>query len=174
MRRRKPVRGLTLVELVIAIAITAIIIAIALPSFQSLLSRKRLEGVANELISDLRHARAESAQRNEPVRLSVGSSGACYHVLRQTSACDCSTGADACASTRIRRVDLPDDVRLTAGAAVSFDSLRSRIDAVQTPFATATSTRGTWTVNANISLLGRVSACSPQGTLPGFPRCPPA
>lgn len=172
MLRRRNVRGLTLVELITAISIAGIVIAIALPSFKSLLARKRLEGVANELITDLRYARNEAAQGNRSVGLSVGSGGACYVILAQTP-CDCSPGPDACTTTRMKRVDLPNDVRLTAltaGASVEFDSLRGLRGGTQT--FVASSTGGPWTLEINVSRLARVRSCSPGGNLLGFPPCP--
>ena len=48
--------GFTLVELLVALVVMAILVAIAAPAFQGLLERQRLESVAETFLSDLRAA----------------------------------------------------------------------------------------------------------------------
>ncbi|MDB2351980.1 prepilin-type N-terminal cleavage/methylation domain-containing protein [Luminiphilus sp.] len=57
---KKKMTGFTLVELLVALAVMAILVAIAAPAFQNLLERQRLEGVAETFLSDLRAARADA------------------------------------------------------------------------------------------------------------------
>lgn len=62
-------RGLTLIELMITIALLAIVIAIGVPSFQSAINGSRLSSAANELSAALQLARAEAVRRNRTVVL---------------------------------------------------------------------------------------------------------
>ncbi|MDA8827220.1 prepilin-type N-terminal cleavage/methylation domain-containing protein [Luminiphilus sp.] len=57
---KKKMTGFTLVELLVALAVMAILVAIAAPAFQNLLERQRLAGVAKTFLSDLRAARADA------------------------------------------------------------------------------------------------------------------
>jgi len=57
-------RGLTLIELMMAIAIAAILLAVAAPSFQQALNGNRLGSAANELASAINLARAEAVRQN--------------------------------------------------------------------------------------------------------------
>lgn len=53
-------RGFTLIELMVAIAVAAIVLAIGLPSFQSSLRSNRVATTTNELLTSLALARSEA------------------------------------------------------------------------------------------------------------------
>lgn len=67
--------GVTLVELVIAVAILAIIAAMALPAFNSVIVSNRLAAGANELVASLQVARSEAIRRGSRVVVCASSSG---------------------------------------------------------------------------------------------------
>lgn len=75
-RLGKDVAGFTLIEMMVAIAVLAIMVAIALPSFSQLLATNRLTGQANELTASLQLARSEAIRRNARVALCPSSDGA--------------------------------------------------------------------------------------------------
>lgn len=57
-------RGVTIIELMVTIAVAAILIAIAIPSFSTVVNSNRLAGNANELLATLQTARVEAIRRN--------------------------------------------------------------------------------------------------------------
>jgi type IV fimbrial biogenesis protein FimT len=59
--------GFTLIELVIAIAIVAVLLAVGVPSLRDMAVSQRVRGAANDLYSDLIFARAEAIKRNAQV-----------------------------------------------------------------------------------------------------------
>ncbi len=61
--------GFTLVELVVTVAVLAIMMAMAVPSFTSLINSNRLTSQANELVASLQLARSEAVRRNRSVTL---------------------------------------------------------------------------------------------------------
>ena len=61
--------GFTLLELVITLAILAVLGASATPSFNALIDRQRLHAAARHLQADLALARHESGRRGLPVQL---------------------------------------------------------------------------------------------------------
>lgn len=71
-----PEQGFTLIELMIAIAIAAILLSIAIPSFQSVIQNSRASALATEITAALNTARTEAVKRSEPVRVCPSSDGA--------------------------------------------------------------------------------------------------
>lgn len=61
---RATVDGVTLIELLIAIVVLAILIALATPSFISIMNNNRLTSHANEIVASLQQARMEAVRRN--------------------------------------------------------------------------------------------------------------
>ncbi|RUL74087.1 GspH/FimT family pseudopilin [Dyella choica] len=57
-------RGFTTVELMIALAVLAVLAAIAAPSFQNMINANRLTTAANEIVAGLNTARMEAIKRN--------------------------------------------------------------------------------------------------------------
>ena len=95
-------RGLTLVELMVPVAIMAILVVLAVPSFNAFLARERLSEAAEGLAQDLQLAKSEALRRNADVTISFSPGGAwCYGTVATTVACDC-TVANFCA---LRRTD---------------------------------------------------------------------
>ena len=60
--------GFTLVELMVTLAVAAILIAIAVPSFRNIMASNRLNTAANELVGAITAARMEAIQRNGPAQ----------------------------------------------------------------------------------------------------------
>lgn len=65
--RISAVRGMTLVELLVTLAIAAILLSLAAPSMASFIQSTRLRGAANELASTLMYARSEAIKRGQSV-----------------------------------------------------------------------------------------------------------
>ena len=59
--------GFTLIELMVTIAIAAILLALAVPSFRALLIANQMTAQTNDLVSDLAFARSEAIKRGVTV-----------------------------------------------------------------------------------------------------------
>lgn len=64
-------RGLTLIELIVTVAIVAVLAAVAMPSLREMMENNRLTALNNQLVSSLNYARAEAVERNYPVTVCV-------------------------------------------------------------------------------------------------------
>ncbi len=68
--------GFTLLELLVTIAIVAVIAGIAAPSFQNMMATQRVRSATGDLVSALNFARSEAVKRNRVVTVSPGASWA--------------------------------------------------------------------------------------------------
>ena len=69
MRRTGYMAGFTLIELVIVVALAAIIMTFAVPSYQNLIANNRITSHTNELVMGINMARSEAVKRNVRVIL---------------------------------------------------------------------------------------------------------
>ena len=57
-------RGFTLIELMVALLVMAVVVAMAVPGFEAVINGSRLTGAANEMLASLQSARMEAIRRN--------------------------------------------------------------------------------------------------------------
>lgn len=72
MITRRHDRGFTLVELVIAVAIVATMVAVGMPVFTNAISARRLSGAVERVATDLRYVQSQAVMRNGTFRLHFG------------------------------------------------------------------------------------------------------
>lgn len=67
--------GFTAVELMVTLAVVAVLVALAAPAFQNLIATQRIKSVASALNESLWVARSEALKRNDKVSFSFPNSG---------------------------------------------------------------------------------------------------
>lgn len=178
--------GLTLIELMVTLAITAILMAIAIPSMQKLIAQRRVAGVAKELLTDLRYLRSLSVQDATMVQLDFGSNAAstCYMLSitydLSEAACDC-TNPLSCQSafvqaSAVKTVSLQrsDSVTVSSNASPLRFSGPSAMPYVPYGNATITATISSvlgGSVRVSTNEIGRAFACSQSDQESNFPAC---
>lgn len=69
------VSGFTLIELVVTLAIVAVLVVITIPSFRLLIDRQRVVSEVNSFVADLRYARSEALKRGLSVSICPSTTG---------------------------------------------------------------------------------------------------
>ena len=77
---RKASSGFTLIELMVTIAVLAIIVSIAAPNISTQLANQRVKSTASTLTNALKETKAESAIRRQPLTISIDSTNKIINV----------------------------------------------------------------------------------------------
>lgn len=161
-------RGFTIIELMVTIAVLAILITVAIPGFESMIEKRRLIGATESIYSDLQFARSEAVKRSRDVVVTVvasGSTGCTGWNLRVTE-----TSAPTVNLANTCGDGFP-NIALSANFSTkTFDGIRGTVGAGGT--ITITSPKGLET-HVVLSRFGRVRSCSPTGVkhIGGYPSC---
>lgn len=72
----KRIHGFTLIELMVTLAIAAILLTMGVPSFVTLIKDNRLTAQVNEFVASVNYARSEAIKRGLSIRVCSSSNGA--------------------------------------------------------------------------------------------------
>jgi type IV fimbrial biogenesis protein FimT len=196
----RAMRGVSMLEILIAMAILGIIVSVALPSMSEFGAQQRLASAAEQVFGHLQQARSESVARNVPVYVNFSANGTTTWTYGMALATGCTlattdpTAAGACYITVNDGDTTYDGI---AGATDTGDRVLMRFpssdyDDVEMAIASFSSgtqitfnpIRGTSTsgqinlessngrqLRVAVSLLGRVEICSPDGSAYGYETC---
>lgn len=169
MYKASRIAGFTLIELMVALAVLAILLTVGVPSFQSLFERNRAKTTAESVRGFFDEARAEALRRNLPLRVTV-SAGENWCLGLSLAECDCAE-ANSCVIDGRERVLSAQSFR-----AYPLQSSFAAGNTVFEPRRGTASASGLVTVQApngsvsiNLNRLGRTSTCSTAGY--GYPSC---
>ncbi len=190
MRIVTPQHGFTLTEMAVTVAVLAILAAIAVPSFQSTIDKRRLIGAAEQLYGDLQYARSEAIKGNRTlgVNFTVIGTTWCYGMDDTPTAtvCDCNTSAASnCTIDGVQKVFKSQGFRGVtmplpafgggSGANTAFEPRRGLpVNSATGMLAggTISFSSSTGGINVVISSEGRIRLCSPSSPpLSGYAAC---
>ncbi len=106
MHPHRRCRGLTLIEIVVVLAVLALLSAIALPGFGARLERERLHGAAEALAADVNEARFEAVRQGRPLHVLAFQGPAWCWAVSTAPDCPCGSG-QACQLRSAREHDHP-------------------------------------------------------------------
>jgi type IV fimbrial biogenesis protein FimT len=184
MRRGHCPQGLTIIELMVVVAVAAVVLTLAVPSLRDFMVRQRVKGINAELVNDLQFARSESITRSRPVRITFGQNEtmSCYtvHTRGLLGDCDClqPMGA-ACPDfpelVEIKTVQVPQSTTVSVepleglGQVVLFSGPRGLASPGEFKVGVESSVSGKLRTTTNA--LGRPQVCTPDGSITGVATC---
>lgn len=179
-------QGLTLIELLVGVAILAVLLAVGVPSLRDWLMNQRVSAIASELVTDLQLARSESISRGRSVFVSFNSDATqtCYTVHADqdfaVQFCNCTLPpGTACAGSltvkELKTVSVPRNTGVTLTANQNERFLPGgQFSPAVTPLSVLVSDGGSKRVVVQTAaFVQRPSACAPSGsTVSGMRPCP--
>lgn len=150
-------RGFTLVELMVTVAIAAIFLSIAAPGFSGYVERKRVQGLASVLATEMELLKGEALKRNRALTISFSEVG--FEV----------SDADGIYTKSVTYAELFPGVTAEAdfdGDGYTFDPVFGRL--VGGDGGSVTVSNSTGSLEVRVGVLGRPSIC---GGLGGYSPC---
>lgn len=185
--------GFTLIELMVTLAVLAILLVAAAPSFSDSIDKSRLKGVAHGVVDVINKARTESVRQGRDVSVAMKGTTTAWCLgakaaaepsapgepVPAATACDCSASPTACLigeQQSIFATALDNGVELTATptAAFIFSNRFGTVDGFGTTTVTMTSPRKKFDLELTVTPLGQVSLCVPSSSdlpIAGYPSC---
>lgn len=171
--------GFTLIELMATVAVVAVVLVSAVPSFVDVFDKYRLRGAAEGTITLISEARAEAVKNDLDVNISMAGSGNAWcmgaNAAAQPSAgnpastatpCDCTDTAACRVSGQRVAIDVGayPNVRVAAlPAPLTLDGRLGAIAPLGTRNLTLTSPRGKYDLAVEVNALGQARLCVPTG-----------
>ncbi len=157
--------GVTLIELVIALAVLAVLGALALPSLSARLDQQRLNAAAEILVADINEARFEAARQGRTMHIIMEpGNGWCWAVAKSGS-CPCGQ-AQACELRSARGKDHA-GIQLVQGQTLHLQSTGY----AEAPGSALLESRNGQQLRVDMQGLGRARICAARGPSTRYAPC---
>jgi len=179
-------RGFTLLELLVTVAVAAVLMSLAVPSMRELIALQRLKSINAELVTDLQYARSEAVSRNSTLlwvkfMTSANPPMSCYVVYSATAFgnCDCTLAPGSVCTggreeIRTTRIPASTDVQVLPvssppPAEVRFGNDGMRLGSADFAISTTRISGSPGKLKVTVSATGRPTVCSPDQSISGVP-----
>lgn len=170
-----PNKGFTLFEVMVVLAVLAILLLIAAPAFQDMRDRQRVNAAAEAVYAHLQYARSEAIRQNQNLFLQV-TAGAdwCLGITHNSAGCNCNTpgscqfGVGDALEQNLLADGFSNIILSTTLTPIEFNSRRGLIPGLTQEGAIRVSGASGLFAEARFSPLGRIRLC---GNFGGRPAC---
>jgi len=183
--------GVTLIELTVSMAVLAILVTAALPSFADFFDRSRVRGAADDVVSLISNARAAAVKNHRDVSIAMVGSGTAWCIGGNAVAppsgglpagaaapCDCidPDATECLIAGQPFVIEVDDHPGVQVGdlpAPLTFDSTLGVISPLGSRSVILTSPSGKYDVAIQVNALGQAHLCIPAGKprIPGTAPC---
>jgi type IV fimbrial biogenesis protein FimT len=179
-------KGFTVIELLIAVAVLAIVTSLALPSYRTIIEKRQVTSGAQQVGAFISAAQLEAVKRNQNVTVSyvyTDETDWCIGMVIDDANCTCSADTDSntCKIDGTDRILIPDNLNFSEALQGVDGNDGFVIDPVRgilvnftdvTSFQFVSQPEETYALNTRIGPTGRVSICSVSDhEVPGFKLC---
>ena len=167
--------GLTLIEMMITLAVMAVLGAVAMPSLWAIAARGRLQSVAHQLQADVALAKLESARYGQAVHLRFQPGAHWCWQLSTGPGGDCHQPGAGLANGVLRVVRGADHpgIELLAASTILVDQSRpGALTGLHNPGQALFGTREGLQLRVRVGPQARASLCSVGLPINGTPPCP--
>ena len=182
--------GFTVIELMVAVAVIAIITSLAFPSYRAMIEKRQVTSGAEQVAAFLSAVQIESVMRNENMTVSYHHNSGdaadwCVGLTAGATPCDCTetdaSASDYCAVDAVPRLLVASDLTypgvmdsITGNDSFTFDPVRGvLLDPSDVVEMELLSTGGNFALNVEVGPTGRVRICSDSSNkkVPGYDLC---
>ncbi len=167
MKFRQNQRGFTLIEIMVALAVLTILLAIAVPSFQAMIKNSQIRNAAESVSNGLAKARAEAINRNTTVAFALGA-GTSWSITQVSDGTVIESRASKEGSGDVTLTAV--DSANVAATAVTFNSLGSIVGISPVAKVDFTATGADMDLRVTIGAGGKTQVCDPNLTAGSSPR----
>lgn len=159
--------GLTLIELMIGLAILAVLGTLAASPFSAWIARHRVKSAALHLVADLGEARHEATRRGSTLHVVFQPGAAwCYAIGTQPQLAPGCQGEGV-----LKRVEAREHPGIAIAEAQPFELDGRSGTSLQALSRVRLVSRHGDAVQVKMTRLGRAAICAPEGGFPDLPRC---
>jgi len=165
--------GFTLIELMVVIAVAAVLATIAVPALNDFLEKARVRGAAEAALADLTYARTESVLRNQTITVSITTGTNWCYGLNAGGTCNCAT-AGSCSIKSVAGSTFNGTTLTSNFTSLTFDGTQGTISGAGGTIGTDTILIGNALGQAGVKLLPvSVKLCAPSSyaATMGYPSC---
>jgi type IV fimbrial biogenesis protein FimT len=165
-RAHRPPRGLTLLEMMVAVAIVAVLASLAVPGFGATLARLHLKSAAERVAADMAEARFEATRRGQAMHLHFEPGAQWCYAVATAPACGCGSPQPCQLRQTLGRDHA--GVVLEHAQDLHFDPAAGT---ASIPAAVLLRSSHGETLQVEMTRLGRAKVCAPESEALGYPRC---